>query len=183
MNRKPRSPLHGATRNDIAALRALIVAHLRWEADLGTPQQQLHPNEPVNALASLSFGTVARLHERSYSRWARMPHYEESRAVWRDQHLYRYDRAAWEQKKLRDEVTTLRAEVAEIAATPTAPPVAAENMPDTNVVAAAREYHERHNGRGSFDTVPDHVRTSLIFRMSAALRAAGVNVEHRGAAT
>ncbi|QRI45096.1 hypothetical protein QEH45_gp42 [Microbacterium phage Shocker] len=44
---------------------------------------------------------------------------------------------------------------------------------DAQVEAAAREYHERGNGEGSFDRMADHVRTSLLFRMRAALRAAG----------
>lgn len=43
---------------------------------------------------------------------------------------------------------------------------------DAAVLAAAREYHERGNGEGSFDRASGHVRTSLIFRMRAALRAA-----------
>lgn len=41
------------------------------------------------------------------------------------------------------------------------------------IAAAAREYHERHNGKGTFDTVPEHVRASRLFRMGCALRAAG----------
>lgn len=45
---------------------------------------------------------------------------------------------------------------------------------DAQAEAAAREYHERGNGEGSFDRMADHVRTSLLFRMGCALRAAGV---------
>lgn len=114
MTRKARSPLRGATRKDIAALRALITAHHRWEAALGTPQQFLHADEPAGALMRLSYGTVARLRARSYTRWRRMSHFEESDAVRRDQYLHRYDRAAWEQKQLRREVEGLRAEVSAI---------------------------------------------------------------------
>lgn len=44
---------------------------------------------------------------------------------------------------------------------------------DAQVEAAAREYHERGNGEGSFDRMADHVRISLLFRMRAALRAVG----------
>lgn len=44
---------------------------------------------------------------------------------------------------------------------------------DAQIEAAAREYHERGNGEGSFDRMADHVRTSLLFRMGCALRAAG----------
>lgn len=44
---------------------------------------------------------------------------------------------------------------------------------DAQVAAAAREYHERGNGEGSFDRMANHVRVSLLFRMGCALRAAG----------
>ena len=40
------------------------------------------------------------------------------------------------------------------------------------VEAAAREYHERGNGEGSYARASGHVRTSLSFRMECALRAA-----------
>ena len=43
---------------------------------------------------------------------------------------------------------------------------------DEMVEAAAREYHERGNGEGSFARMSGHVRTSLLFRMKCALRAA-----------
>lgn len=43
---------------------------------------------------------------------------------------------------------------------------------DAQVQAAAREYHERGNGEGSFDRIAEHIRASLVFRMRAALRAA-----------
>lgn len=43
---------------------------------------------------------------------------------------------------------------------------------EKQVEAAAREYHERGNGEGSFDRVADHIRASLLFRIRAALRAA-----------
>ncbi|MGO2600909.1 MAG: hypothetical protein ACTH7X_08980 [Brevibacterium aurantiacum] len=43
---------------------------------------------------------------------------------------------------------------------------------DAEVIGAAREYHERGNGEGSFERMADHVRDSLIFRMRAALLAA-----------
>jgi hypothetical protein len=43
---------------------------------------------------------------------------------------------------------------------------------DEMVEAAAREYHERGNGEGSFARTSGHVRTSLLFRMKCALRAA-----------
>ena len=40
------------------------------------------------------------------------------------------------------------------------------------VEAAAREYHERGNGDGSYARASGHVRTSLLFRMKCALGAA-----------
>ena len=43
---------------------------------------------------------------------------------------------------------------------------------DEMVKAAAREYHERGNGEGSYARASEHVRTSLSFRMECALRAA-----------
>ena len=43
---------------------------------------------------------------------------------------------------------------------------------DEMVKAAAREYHERGNGEGSFARMSGHVRTSLLFRMKCALGAA-----------
>ena len=43
---------------------------------------------------------------------------------------------------------------------------------DEMVEAAAREYHERGNGEGSYARASGHVRTSLSFRMECALRAA-----------
>ena len=43
---------------------------------------------------------------------------------------------------------------------------------DEMVEAAAREYHERGNGEGSFARMSGHVRTSLLFRMKCALEAA-----------
>ena len=43
---------------------------------------------------------------------------------------------------------------------------------DEMVAAAAREYHERGNGEGSYARASEHVRTSLLFRMECALRAA-----------
>lgn len=56
-------------------------------------------------------------------------------------------------------------------------PVEAHTQPqaepsDAQVEAAAHEYHERGNGEGSFDRMAAHVRTSLLFRMGCALRAA-----------
>jgi len=39
------------------------------------------------------------------------------------------------------------------------------------IEAAAREYHERGNGEGSFDRIAEHVRSSLLFRMGCALEA------------
>lgn len=114
MTRKTRSPLHGATRGDLASLRALISSRLAWEAALGTPQQYLHPDEPLFALTSLSFATVEKIRDRSRNRWQQMPHFHESYEVYRDQHMQTYDRAAWEQKQLRLEVEKLRAEVADV---------------------------------------------------------------------
>lgn len=111
MRRKLRSPLHGATRNDIAALRAVIAANLAWERALGTPQQYLHPDEPIQALTSLSFHTVDRVRERSRRRWQQAPHFLESWAVREDQWLKQHDRRAWEQKQLRREIAGLRAEI------------------------------------------------------------------------
>ena len=43
---------------------------------------------------------------------------------------------------------------------------------DEMVEAAAREYHERGNGEGSFARMSGHVRTSLLFRMKCAFNAA-----------
>ena len=43
---------------------------------------------------------------------------------------------------------------------------------DEMVEAAAREYHERGNGEGSYARASEHVRTSLLFRMECALNAA-----------
>ena len=40
------------------------------------------------------------------------------------------------------------------------------------VEAAAREYHERGNGEGSYARASEHVRTSLLFRMKCAFNAA-----------
>ena len=109
-----RSPLHSAARSDIAAMRALITARLRWEAKLGTPEQQLHADEPIAALTRLSFGTVERIRDRSRGRWQRMPHFDQSFATYKDQHLREYDRAAWEQQRLRLEVEKLRGDVADM---------------------------------------------------------------------
>ena len=114
MTRKTRSPLHGASRADIAALRALIVSRLAWEKTLGTGRQQLYADEPMTALTHLGFGTVEQVRDRSRGRWARMPHFEQSYATYKDQHLYRHDRAEWEQKQLRLEVEKLRTEVADM---------------------------------------------------------------------
>lgn len=117
MSRKTRSPLHGASRADIAALRALITARRAWERALGTPHQFLHADEPIGALTNLPFSVVERIRDRSNGRWARMPHFEESLEVYRDQHLRRFNRQAWEQKQLRLEVEKLRHEVAEVKGT------------------------------------------------------------------
>ena len=43
---------------------------------------------------------------------------------------------------------------------------------DEMVEAAAREYHERGNGEGSYARASEHVRTSLLFRMKCAFNAA-----------
>ena len=43
---------------------------------------------------------------------------------------------------------------------------------DEMVEATTREYHERGNGEGSYARASEHVRTSLLFRMECALRAA-----------
>ena len=43
---------------------------------------------------------------------------------------------------------------------------------DGMVEAAAREYHERGNGEGSYARASEHVRTSLLFRMKCAFNAA-----------
>ena len=43
---------------------------------------------------------------------------------------------------------------------------------DEMVEAAARKYHERGNGEGSYARASEHVRTSLLFRMECALNAA-----------
>ena len=43
---------------------------------------------------------------------------------------------------------------------------------DEMVESAAREYHERGNGEGSYARASEHVRTSLLFRMKCALNAA-----------
>ena len=48
----------------------------------------------------------------------------------------------------------------------------ARPIPDEMVEVAAREYHERGNGEGSYARMSGHVRTSLLFRMKCALRAA-----------
>lgn len=117
MTRTTRSPLHRASRTDISALRELITARLAWERALGTPNQFLYAGEPLSALMRLPFATVERIRDRSRGRWALMPHFEESLAVYRDQHLQRHDRAAWEQKKLRTAVEKLRTDVAEMKAT------------------------------------------------------------------
>lgn len=115
--KRNRSPLHGASRRDLAALRALVTSHLEWESKLGTPGQILHADEPISAITQLSFYVVDRARARSTRRWKAMPHYEESRAVYEDQHLRRFNRAAWEQKQLRTEVGALRAELTELKET------------------------------------------------------------------
>lgn len=111
MTRRTRSPLQGASRSDIAALRAVIVANLAWERALGTPAQYLSPDEPIEALMSLSFRTVDVIRQRSVRRWEGTAHFEQSRAIREDQWLKRYSRSAWEQEKLREEVAGMRAEL------------------------------------------------------------------------
>lgn len=114
MSTKIRSPLHRASRSDVRAMRELIVSRLAWEAKLGTPQQQLYAAEPIAALGQLPFSTIERIRDRSMVRWQRMPHFDESYTVYKDQHMRTYNRAAWEQKELRREVERLRADVADV---------------------------------------------------------------------
>lgn len=114
MKHKARSPLHHATRSDIAAIRALVTADLAWERALGTPQQYLRADVPIAALMHLPHSISLRAQDRSIRRWQRMPHYEQSHATYLDQHLKQYDRSAWEQKQLRAEVKSLRTEVGEL---------------------------------------------------------------------
>jgi len=67
-------------------------------------------------LQQLPVGTILRADRRRFARWARAPHYEQSRAVYEDQHLKKFDRAAWVQKKLSAEVAELRAAVEQMGA-------------------------------------------------------------------
>ena len=112
--KKPRSPLRGARRPEIAALRALTIACLHWERALGTPGQYLEPEVPWWALSALGFGSIERARTRRLTRWQRMPHFPESHAVWLDQHLKQYDRKAWEMQQLRTVVTDLSARLGAI---------------------------------------------------------------------
>ena len=113
---QPRSPFWLASRKDIKALRALVTAVRHWERALGTPEQYLQVDWPAWAVSRLGYRAGLRVEDRAIRRWTRAAHYEASRAVYRDQHMYRYDRAAWESKHLAAEVGTLRAEVAALKA-------------------------------------------------------------------
>ena len=116
MARHNRSPLHGVNRQIVSALRAYVAAQMHWEHALGTPDQYLEPDAPFWARELLSWQTVERIRQRSLRRWVRMPHHAESRAVYEDQHMKRFDRKAWEAKQLRLEVEGLRADVAKLQA-------------------------------------------------------------------
>lgn len=112
--RKLRSPLHGARAQHIAGIRALIRAQLEWEKALGTPGQFLHADEPIDALMALTYSTVEHIRERSLRRWQQAEHFDQSYAVYLDQHLRQHDRRAWETAQLRAEVAALNARLDEV---------------------------------------------------------------------
>lgn len=114
MRRKPRSPFRGASRNDIAELRALIVSQLAWERALGTPSQYLQPDRDGIDLEQIPYRSITRVTDRSRERWERAPHFSQSYSLWCDQVLKHENRTAWEAKQLREEVAGLRAEVAQL---------------------------------------------------------------------
>lgn len=116
MKKKNRSPLHGARIRDIAALRAVVAANIAWERALGTADQYLHADEPIAALTRLSFATVDQVRARARRRWAQAPHFGTSYKLYLDQHLYRYDRKAWEYRQLSRQVAELRAQVTDLKA-------------------------------------------------------------------
>lgn len=121
--RSPRSPLHGLSVREVRALHLLVRAHQHWERALGTPRQYLEPRETAEMWDNLSYQTLHRVRDRFIDRWKRSAHYDQSRQVYSDQHLQRYDRAAWEAKqhakqarKTQQEYAALRAEVAALRA-------------------------------------------------------------------
>jgi hypothetical protein len=107
-HKKSRSPFRGADHRTIAAMRSLTRATSAWERALGTPDQYLEPRVDLWVYEVLRFSTIQRTRDRSLNRWRQMPHFEQSMAVYRDQHLKQYDRRAWENMKLRAEVERLR---------------------------------------------------------------------------
>ena len=71
---KTRGPLSRATYTQVAALRALIEAYLRWERQLGTDQQTLSPKVPtVGRALALPPHVEAEVHRRVRRRIARRP--------------------------------------------------------------------------------------------------------------
>ena len=122
-HRKPHSPLRGMSRESLRALRLLVRAHLHWERALDTPAQYLEARETAEMWDHLGWQTLHRVRDRFIARWHQSEHFERSRAVAADQHMQRYDRAAWESKqhanearKARQEYAALRAEVAQLRA-------------------------------------------------------------------
>ncbi len=113
MPRKPRSPFRGMSRDDIARLRSCVRETLNWERALGTPNQYL---EPVyrSEVYELPFRLFEHVKDRSVRRWQDAPHYAQSRLVYEDQHMQRYNQNAWEKRQLTKQVRALRTEVAEL---------------------------------------------------------------------
>jgi hypothetical protein len=110
-------------RDSVRALRLLVRAHLHWERALDTPRQYLEAHETAEMWDSLGYQTLHRVRDRFVDRWKRSDHYERSRQVYADQHMRRYNRAAWEAKqhaaearKARQEYAALRVEVAQLRA-------------------------------------------------------------------
>ncbi|SDH48349.1 hypothetical protein [Microbacterium sp. 77mftsu3.1] len=116
MARKPHSPFRGATEQQLAALRACIVATQHWERALGTPEQYLERKLPMMVFDNLGFSVPLRVERAAIRRWEASAHYPQSRVVYDDQHMQKYNRRAWEVNQLRRELAAAEERWADLSA-------------------------------------------------------------------
>ena len=99
----PRSPFFGASRQYLAALRALVSAYVDWEKRMGTDQQTLAPDVPVFARAgALPVTTEARIRERVLRRLESRPDAGAVFSMMDDQRLHQHNPERWERKTRED---------------------------------------------------------------------------------
>ena len=99
MSRFRRSPLSGASTQQVAALRGLVAAHLRWERAAGTAAQTVPPDLSGVRTHLLPIEVEVAVEERSRARLAVRPNAGRIEQVDRDLRAAKQSPRKWRQER------------------------------------------------------------------------------------